>query len=455
MGLFKKLKKVFSGSSNPPKAPEPVPDNKVQPVSAPPPAAAPKPTEGQGINVSFQMPNLTEEQMEKVFGPVAQGASEAGMSVEDYMRQKNINSLNEPLDRLDENGDLPSGWLYYNQEILKKWEAPLDQYSYNVRNAKTVEEEITLLKEMISYYFTFKEEFYSKDDCFQKHFQEYLEHRDTVDGTDHEYIEPFGDRLAFLEENREVLAAHPEAFRTDYHNNGEKLIIYLCQNDGVLQKDIYANFHPGAKSIIQELLRNWEKAGTIQRTKQSGTYVLHVVNNPLLTQEDSEPEPSDDHPSPIPEQVNKPPKFEDLFPDGLPDKRMAAMQAENSIRILKDTGNILQKTKDPEVFFSRWALWEKQAIMLKYLSSVVSFNISPDRLLSVMSRDKQSVIFMLAVRCFHAADQKAEQLKTEKGKQNQYKKFYDSFQPYHRQMSKSNILYVEYQYRSHVSEWLS
>ena len=455
MGLFKKLKKAFSGSSNPPKAPEPAPANKAQPVSAPPPAAAPKPPEGQGINVSFQMPNLTEEQIEKVFGPVAQGATEAGMSVKDYMKEKNVNSLNEPLDHLDQNRELPFGWHHHNEEILKKWEPPLAQYSYNARNAKTTEEEITLLKEMISYYFTFKEEFYSKDDCFQKHFQEYWEHRDTVDGPDNEYIEPFGDRLAFLEENREVLAAHPEAFRTDYHNNGEKLIIYLCQNDGVLQKDIYANFHPGAKSIIQELLRNWEKAGTIQRTKQGGTYALHVINNPLLVQDNNEPESTDTLPAPIPEQANEPPKFEDLFPDGLPDKRMAAMQAENSLRILKDTGKILQKTNDPEVFFSRWALWERQAMTMKYLSSVVSFNISPEWLLSTMEKDKQSVIFMLAVRCFHAAGRKAKQLKTEKGKQNQYKKFYDSFQPYHRQMSKSNILYIEYQYRSHVSEWLS
>lgn len=270
MGLFKKLKKAFGGSSNPSKEPEPAPANKAQPVSAPPPAAASKPAEEQGANVSFQMPNLTEEQMEKVFGPVAQGATEVGMSVKDYMKEKNVNSFNDSLDHLDENGDLPFGWYAKNHDLIQMWEPPIPDYATSSRQIDLpIDERIEILEKMMAHLHAFQDDFNARGECFQKYFYDSW----VANG----YFKQWEDELADLKKNRDTIFARQEAYRKERPGLEERLFRLLKENDGILQKNTYKEFHPCVKQDIQSLLYEWEKSGKIQRTKQGNTYVVHIV----------------------------------------------------------------------------------------------------------------------------------------------------------------------------------
>ena len=270
MELFKKLKKAFSGSSNPPKAPEPAPTNKTQPVSAPSPAAAPKPAEDQGANISIHMPKLTEEQMEKVFGPVAQGATEAGMSVKDYMKEKNVNSLNEPLERLDENGELPFGWHYKYHDLIKAWETPIPDYATSSRQMDLpIDKRIETLEKMMSHLHAFQDDFNARGECFQKYFYDAW----VANG----YVKRWEEKLADLKKNRDIIFAQQETYRQERHGLEDRLFQLLKENDGLLQKNTYKEFHPCVKQDIQSLLYEWEKSGKIQRVKQGNTYAIHVV----------------------------------------------------------------------------------------------------------------------------------------------------------------------------------
>lgn len=51
----------------------------------------------------------------------------------------------------------------------------------------------------------------------------------------------------------------------------------INQNDGILQKNIYAELPSISKSNIQRIIRNLESEGKLTRVKKSGSYELHVV----------------------------------------------------------------------------------------------------------------------------------------------------------------------------------
>lgn len=141
-------------------------------------------------------------------------------------------------------------------------------------------------------------------------------------------------------------------------------------------------------------------------------------------------------------------RYSNPLPDKVYNQQLAINQANNCIRIIQESSQILQETTNPETFFSRLALFEEQIETLKQLSSVIALNVSPEELAVTLNKDKQEIIYRLIVRRFNFAFEKAEQLKTDKGKKNQYQQFYDEFQPYLHLMNEDNIRYLEYKYHS-------
>lgn len=122
---------------------------------------------------------------------------------------------------------------------------------------------------------------------------------------------------------------------------------------------------------------------------------------------------------------------------------------ENDIRVFDDSVDILNGTTNPSTFFPRLDLAERT---LTHLASIEPFlykvpgiqvNESPTDLLRQFQNNKERVVCDFLYTYYWSVKDKAEKLKTEKGKQNQYKKFYDSLQPYFGQISERNMKYVE------------
>lgn len=133
-------------------------------------------------------------------------------------------------------------------------------------------------------------------------------------------------------------------------------------------------------------------------------------------------------------------------------KALANKSARDSLRIADDCGKILQTTVKPDVFFDRLKLFAWHISNLALLEKYISFSgVSPTEIFSSLMKDKQECIGEFLVRYFCKTIDKADSLKTDKGKLNRYQKFYDSLKPYFAEMNADNINYVETKYRVYTS----
>lgn len=95
------------------------------------------------------------------------------------------------------NGELPLGWHTQNKEWLNEFknkENKLIGYSIASRKA-TGQEKVDILNEMIEYYYSLKEECYSKSECHRKYFEDMWEHCHNSRNKDFEYIKPYEEEL--------------------------------------------------------------------------------------------------------------------------------------------------------------------------------------------------------------------------------------------------------------------
>lgn len=130
---------------------------------------------------------------------------------------------------------------------------------------------------------------------------------------------------------------------------------------------------------------------------------------------------------------------------------MARQNAENSLRITQDCINILQTTANPDVFFERLQIFTSHCRTLVSLEKYISFSgAAPTEVYDTLIREKQEVIKDFLIRYLCKVNDKADSLKTAKGKLNQYQKFYDSLKPYFEEMDAANIDYIETKYRAYI-----
>ncbi len=107
------------------------------------------------------------------------------------------NTLGQNLDKLI-GGELPWGWTAYFKDF------------YQPRNDKMIElamktkcqnnnERISALKELISYFYSYKAECAEKGECFEKYFDDFWMHCHNSSDSDFVYIEPYEEELARLQ----------------------------------------------------------------------------------------------------------------------------------------------------------------------------------------------------------------------------------------------------------------
>lgn len=124
-------------------------------------------------------------------------------------------------------------------------------------------------------------------------------------------------------------------------------------------------------------------------------------------------------------------------------------QVQNSVRIFDDCANIINSTTKPDVFFGRLELAEEK---LQHLVSLEPFMSeikaikktgSFSDLWDKFQNEKERYITDFLYRYYWAVKEKAEKLKTEKGKASQFQKFYDSLIPFFGFISEKNMRYIE------------
>lgn len=126
-------------------------------------------------------------------------------------------------------------------------------------------------------------------------------------------------------------------------------------------------------------------------------------------------------------------------------------RVENNMRIIKDGIKILNETTKPDTYFDRLDLMINCINDLLKFERYVDFRGStPSEAMVEFVEQKQISIHQFLVRYFTAILDKAESLKTDKGKLNQYQKFYDSLQPYYSVMDADNIDYIETKYKAYT-----
>jgi hypothetical protein len=132
-------------------------------------------------------------------------------------------------------------------------------------------------------------------------------------------------------------------------------------------------------------------------------------------------------------------------------KAATVQQAENDLRIIRDCAKLVETTTKPDVFFMRLNLLVEKSKHLASLEKYITFSgESPSAAYNGVCQDYQKAIKQFLIRYFSETFDKAEAMKTEKGRIGKYQKFYDSLQEYYRYMSSENIDYIETKYKAYT-----
>lgn len=125
-------------------------------------------------------------------------------------------------------------------------------------------------------------------------------------------------------------------------------------------------------------------------------------------------------------------------------KAAAEMMAPQWMKILVESRDIVNRTTEPDVFFSRYDTVKEKAEQLASISKYVKFKgMKPADVLRQVTEQEDAATRGMVLRCFQKAVLNAEKLKTEKGKLGQFEKFQTSLEPYFFRMSDENARLVQ------------
>lgn len=139
-----------------------------------------------------------------------------------------------------------------------------------------------------------------------------------------------------------------------------------------------------------------------------------------------------------------------------PSKDLVKQQMIRDYEIICDSLAIIDKTKNPDTFFSRLNLIEQKCRHLCELDKQVPFysinknRISVEDLYNDIVMNYQEAIHEFLVKYFISVLDKVETLKTAKARLRHYENFRLSLEPYYQYMSDENIDYVETKYNAYT-----
>lgn len=168
------------------------------------------------------------------------------------------------LDHLNENGELPWGWLYKNKAFTDKIN---NEYSYfldmwlNTRNMSP-KEHYPALKSFVLYLEDSEKICKAQGECFEFWFYELIASKDYI-----------AERKKELDE----LTANLDSLQEIYEktlNIKSTVIILLKENDGILQSEFKKLFDDVYQTAVSNALYELQKEGKIEKIKSGRSYNL-------------------------------------------------------------------------------------------------------------------------------------------------------------------------------------
>lgn len=125
--------------------------------------------------------------------------------------------------------------------------------------------------------------------------------------------------------------------------------------------------------------------------------------------------------------------------------------ARRRLEIIQDSQKLVNNTVNPDTYFERFDLLYEQLVFLLQVEPYYSFiNGSPSESIQQLCQAEEESNKSFIERYYQKVDDKAQSLKTAKGKLNQYQKFYESLKPYFKRLSSNNISYIDMLYQNSI-----
>lgn len=180
-------------------------------------------------------------------------------------------------------GNLPVDWYYLNQDFIKTRDNKLFELSIATSKAQNLKEEKRLLEKFIQFYYEYKDECFSKDECYRKYFTDMHMHCHNSKNSDFEFVTPKEERLKYINDNYDSLLKEEELKKANDLKKEElmiglkeKVIEEIKNNPGILQSDLYNKFDFVLKDKISIIIYYCNKDGEIIREKDGRTYKLFI-----------------------------------------------------------------------------------------------------------------------------------------------------------------------------------
>lgn len=123
--------------------------------------------------------------------------------------------------------------------------------------------------------------------------------------------------------------------------------------------------------------------------------------------------------------------------------QFARQRASNDLRILQDSLNLVQSTTKPNVFFSRLQLAEECMEHLMLFEQYISFSgVLPSTAYKQYLKEREQCVREFISRYYADVHRSAKEMKTEKGRNNKYRKSYDALKQYPQHISDNNKRYA-------------
>lgn len=120
--------------------------------------------------------------------------------------------------------------------------------------------------------------------------------------------------------------------------------------------------------------------------------------------------------------------------------------------IINDCKELINSTENPSVFYERYDLLiEKYQELSNYEPFVVIYGYQPIESLAYFREARSKYEKKFITRCYNKALVKADSMKTEKGRKNQFVKMYELLLQYESDMSPENLSFLHQKFSSKIN----
>lgn len=175
----------------------------------------------------------------------------------------------EDFEHLDENGELPFGWIYKNKDFVEKINSEFSFFLNNWLDSKNCEpkKQYESLKSFITYLEDVERLCKSKGECFEFWFYEILTSKD--------YLQKQKNELAYFTTNFDEIEKNFLKKESELIDLDARIVKMLKDNPNIIQADFVKLFDATIQSEVKEKLYYMDKSGILERNKSGRSYILN------------------------------------------------------------------------------------------------------------------------------------------------------------------------------------